>query len=342
MPVALSLEGENKFTVGLVYLDKNTGWQGEIYGYAAVIESQFGADSITDKSSQWTFIPGFFVAKAYDNYAVGFGFYVPYAGGGAEYEHFQGSPYDLSVFAGWGCFTFSAAYKLRPYLAVGAGLSIYGGLLEMESFNPSLFAVTKSDYSGLSGYGGHVGLMYKPTDTIGIGFVARSSIQVNMDGTVEAANVKQDSKVSFTMPSSYTVGLGYQPNKNFTVGLAFWYRLYSDTSEMIFKTAGVESSMKTYFKDSWLVGIGAEYIINNKFTVRGGLKYDQGSTKKEGLNPAFNDIDFLLPSIGIAYNITKSMELNVDWNAAFGVQERYESKNYDKFLSGIYAGIRFK
>jgi hypothetical protein len=69
--------------------------------------------------------------------------YVPYAGGGTAYQHFQGSPYDLETFAGWGGLTFASAYIFGPNLAAGIGLSLYGGTLKMKSYDPNMHAVVK-------------------------------------------------------------------------------------------------------------------------------------------------------------------------------------------------------
>jgi long-subunit fatty acid transport protein len=100
--------------------------------------------------------------------------------------------------------------------------------------------------------------------------------------------------------------------------------------ELVFRNSAIENSMKTYFKNAWLIGIGAEYIINKKWVIRAGLKYDQSSTKKEGLNPALDVVDFWVSCIGIAYNITESIEVNFINNLAFGFHKEYDSQQFDR------------
>jgi long-chain fatty acid transport protein len=327
---------------GLVFLEKKNAWQGEAYLVRGAIECEYTADAVTDKSNEPFCLPGFFAARTFDDtWALGMGFYVPYAGGGTAYQSFQGSPYAFETSAAWGSLTFAAAYKLQPNLSVGFALSLFGGLLKMKSFDPNLHAVVESDCDGISGYGGHIGLLYKPADMLSIGVIARSKVKMQMDGTVRIAGTPVDSEVEFRLPSSYTIGIGYKPNKHFAIGLTAGYRLYGDMPELIFKSSGVESFIDTYFKNAWLVGMGAEYIISNKWAIRGGLKYDQSSTKKEGLNPALVDVDYWVSCIGIAYNITESVEVNFINNMAFGFQEEYNLQQFDRRAWHCVVGIRF-
>jgi len=84
---------------GLTYQEKGV-WHAEIYGYYGYTDIQFEANSIEDNSDETFIIPGFFASKNFGNWALGIGGYIPFAGGGALYENFQGSPFELKSFAG--------------------------------------------------------------------------------------------------------------------------------------------------------------------------------------------------------------------------------------------------
>ena len=114
---------------GLAYNDKNT-WYAEIYANYAFTNIQYKANSITDKSDEKFIIPGFFVSKTFNNWAFGFGSYIPFAGGGTAYDNFQNSGQDLEFSAGWNAFTAAAAYKLNQSFSIGGGISIYTGEME--------------------------------------------------------------------------------------------------------------------------------------------------------------------------------------------------------------------
>ncbi len=326
---------------GLVFNDENT-WHAEVYTYYAPTKFKYTANNITDESDEIFIIPGFFISKTYNIWAFGLGLYVPYAGGGTAYDNFQGLSYDFESFAGWAALTPAVSYKLRPNLSIGAGVSIYYGSMENESFNPDLGAFMKSEYDGVGGYGAHIGLMYKPTDQWNIGLTARSEVSIEMDGEVKFDGTKFDSDVELTFPYSFILGFGYKPDYNLTFSLSFNYRLYGDMDEITFKTAGVKVRNKTYYENCWLIGLGMEYRMKNNLIVRLGLKYDQAVPENKGLNPSSNDIDLLTPSIGFAYPVTQFTEISLSGLAAFGFEKEYNEAKYEQDLLSFTIGFRFK
>jgi len=329
---------------GLVFNDENT-WYAEAYGYYAPTKFKYTANSTTDRSDEAVSIPSFFISKTFENWAFGFGAYIPYAGGGTAYDNFQGSPYDLESFAGWFAFNPAAAYKLSPNLSVGIGISLYVGWMESKFYNedPLVQAMVKNEYSGIAGYGGHIGLMYKPTKEWSVGFTARSEIPIEMDGEVKVDGTKYDSEVEFTLPSSFSLGFGYQPDPKLTIGLSFYYFLYGDTDKITFETEGLGVDKNpTHYKNCWIVGLGLEYKIKSDLVIRGGIKFDQGAAMDKGLNPATVDVDLITPTINVAYDITESIEMNIAGLKTFGLEEEYDSKKYTKDFLAFIIGIRFK
>lgn len=266
------------------------------------------ANGIKDESTEPFYIPGLFVSRTKERWAAGLGLYIPYAGGGSSYQNFQGTPFDLETFAGWFCFTLSAAYKISERLAGGVDMSLYVGMLDMKSFDPSTGAVMESNYDSFSGYWRYIGLMYKLTKELSIGLVARSPVPIEMDGKLKVSGTELDSEARFTIPATFTLGLGYQPQRNLAIGIFGWYRLYGTMDDLTFETAGVKNEMKTFFHDGWVVGLGAEYQVSTRSTLRAGMKYDQSATEKEGLNPTFCDVDFVIPNFGMAYNVIDTID----------------------------------
>ena len=326
---------------GLAYNERNVLYY-EIYAYYTFTDIKFEANSITDKSDGKFIIPGFFVSKTYDNCAFGFGFYTPFAGGGASYDNFQGSPYDLETFAGWSALTFSAAYKLRQNLSVGVGISMYIGEMESEFFDPTLGALVEREYDGYSGYGAHIGFMYKPTTDLGIGLTIRSPIQIEMDGTEEIAGFKSNSELEFKLPSYFTIGLGYILKHNLELGFSVTYMLYNHLDKLTFTTSNIETEEETHYTNSWMLGVGVEYITKRGLIYRAGMAFLPQSTKEKGLVPVSNDVDILTPRIGIAYNITDSIELNILAFYAYGFERRYMSRKYDQDYLALWVAFRGK
>jgi long-chain fatty acid transport protein len=326
---------------GLAYNDRNI-WYIEIYGYVALTGFEYSANSITDKSDEIYFVPGFFISKTFEKWSFGFGSYVPFAGGGTAYDDFQNSGFDLESYAGWNAFTGAVAYKVHHRLSIGIGMSMYVGKMENKAFNPLLGAVVKSEYDGISGYGGYIGLMYNLSENFKIGLIARSEVPIEMDGTVKTAGIKDDSEVEFTLPQYFTLGIGYKPAPKFMLGLYANYMLWGDLDKITFTTSNIENEVNTYYQNCWSMGAGVEYEINKVFLIRAGIALHQGATKVKGLNPSSNDIDILSPRIGVAYKITDSIEMNIQGLYSIGFEEEHDSKKYDQDSASITFGLRIK
>jgi len=116
---------------GLIF-NKDESWHCELYAYWIKLNYDYTEGSITDESNEGSINSGFFISKKYKDWALGFGYYVPFAGGGSLYENFQGSDFDLEASAGFAAITPAIAYKLRSDLSVGMGLSAYMGGVERK------------------------------------------------------------------------------------------------------------------------------------------------------------------------------------------------------------------
>lgn len=324
---------------GMVFNENDTLYA-EAYVYYAPTDFRYTENSETDKSDEAFIIPGFFVSKRFDNWAFGIGSYIPYAGGGTAYDNFQNTGFDLESYAGWFAFTPAVAYRLGENFSIGGGLSLYMGKMEEEG-EIGGYRI-KSEYDGLSGYGGHIGFLYKPTDKFGVGFTARSEVPIEMDGEVKVAGLKLDSEVEFTFPYSFTLGVGYEPAPNLTFGFSSTYMLWNHMDEIKIKNEGqgrIENP--TGYKNNWVLGLGLEYRTDGRFTFRSGLKFDMGATKKKWLNARSNDVDKLTPGIGIGYDVTESVELNIAGLLVFGFEEEYDSKKFDQDNYAILIGLRY-
>ncbi len=282
------------------------------------------------------YLPGFFISKTYKKWALGFGNYIPYGGGGTTFDHFQksGSPYQYSM--GLIAFTQAVAYRLRDDLSIGAGFTTYYGMLTSDIVG------TRSTYGGIAGFGSNVGLMYKPEGKWSMGLSARSPVKVNMDGESDNGTNVNGSEVSFTLPTYLECGFGYELHEKITLGLSTRYIFWNDLEEFSFNTAGAEFESATNYRNSWMVGLGMEYRMTDRLSLWGGLKYDQGATHKFALDAASVDIDRLTYSLGAAYKITQLFELAVTGIYAWGFTQGYEAQTFEQVDYMLLCGVRFK
>ncbi len=317
---------------GLSFNDKDILYA-QMYAHYQFIGFTYTGPGGKDESDERYLNPGFFISKTYDKWALGYGFYLPFGGGGFAFDDLQGEPgNDVEILFGLVAFHPAVAYKLRTDLSIGAGVFMYMGNYEEQS--PGY----KNEYDGITGYGGNIGIMYKPTNKLSVGFNVRSKSSIEMDGKEKIAGTKYDSKVEFDVPYYFDLGFGYKPTQNLTLGLNFLRMTWSDTDEYKFT---VLETRKTHFRDSWRLGWGMEYIMNSKLSIWAGLKYYNPSSTKKYLYPGTSEIDQWTGTVGAAYDISGAIEMNLSGLYNYGSEE-YDSQKYKAEHFFITTGLRIR
>ncbi len=317
---------------GLAFNDK------EIFYAQSYANYQFVGFSYTgpagkDESDEQYINPGLFMSKTYDKWAFGFGFYLPFGGGGYAFDDLGGVPgNDVEILLGLVAIHPAVSYQLLPDLSVGVGVFMYMGAYEQDTMG------YENEYDGISGFGGNVGLLYKPSDTFSVGFNVRSKSSIEMDGKEKIAGIKYDSDIEFDLPYYFDLGFGYKPTRNLTLALNFVRMTWSDTDEYKFTHLG---PVETHLKDSWRVGLGLEYILKNNISIMAGLKYIGPSSEKKHLYPGSSEIDTWTCTLGVAYPINETVELNLAGLYNYGSEE-YDSHKYKAEHVFITLGARIR
>ena len=114
---------------------------------------------------------------------------------------------------------------------------------------------------------------------------------------------------------------------------------------------GQVSPSEHKWDDTWLFSLGADYRLNNEWTVRGGIAYETGAIDAQYRTATIPDADRVWFTAGATYNYSK--ELQFDFGAAYlrGVgnkqlfqdHETYvgEYDSIDAFILGAQVQYRF-
>ena len=326
----------------------------EAYGYLSLTKFTYENAGTVFRSNEKFPVPGLFAAHSFDRLALGFGYYIPYGGGGTAYQDFMGTGVELKSAAGVQAFTAAAAYEITPHLSVGAGVSLFVGVLDtrvpqMISQPVPALVDYESEYNGRSGYGWNLGALYKPTDALSVGASVISPSKVRMEGEERiripafGADATNDSEIELGVPWYFTAGLGYLLNPGLTLGLSACWMNWSDEREVIITHDGTDDSTRvaTHYKNSYRVSVGMEYVASKRLTLRAGLKYQPGATEDDYLIPSSNDVDLVVPSLGVGYRVGRMLELDLAAFIVSGRRTRHGQESFDQDHVMVVAGLRW-
>ena len=272
----------------------------------------------------------------------------------------------------------SLAFKVNDALSIGAGVSLqYAkaklGMMPMGNQVPVTADLTADSFA----WGYNLGVMYQPTETVRLGLSYRSAIQHDADGDVDVnmnpliagamglpvSQLSLDAEASIKTPDTVMATATWQATNDLRLsGLIRWSK-WSNFDVLTVKTNSSlpqfqKVSLDNKWEDTWLFTVGADYRLNDQWTVRGGIAYDKDpiadQTKRIGVIP---DTDRLWLTAGASYKVNNNFQ--VDFAGGFvhgigdsdlysapapvtGAQHKVgEYKNLDCYLLGVQMQYRF-
>lgn len=267
----------------------------------------------------------------------------------------------------------NVAWKVNEFLSVGGGISLQyahaklGTHLSKGPLNVGQGEIDADSWD----WGYNFGVMLSPTEKLRFGLAYRSAIEHNAEGDFTLKNgalnaamgvskFTFDSKATVKTPSTLMLTGTWEANDALRLsGLIRWAKWSNfDTLTIKNKTpAGMEAlgqhSIENDWEDTWLFSVGADYRINDAWTVRGGVAYEKDPISDNSLRMAvIPDTDRLWLSLGATYHWSKAVQF--DFGATYlkgiGNKDLYKTGTnvkqgeYDKidaYLLGVQAQYRF-
>ncbi|MDZ5458774.1 OmpP1/FadL family transporter [Azohydromonas lata] len=205
----------------------------------------------------------------------------------------------------------SLAFKVNDTLSVGAGINYQRisadylrtisvaplptpiGVLPLQASSVSFRA---NDWS----WGWNVGVLYKPNEDTRLGISYRSAIKHTLDGSLNtsapaaaapavAAIGNSGAYTRIKLPETLIISGAQRVNAQWEVlGDVSWTGWNSVQDVNIVRTSSVAQpitptgasgataqTLEARFRNTWRVALGANYALNNAWTLKGGLAYDR-------------------------------------------------------------------
>lgn len=332
---------------------------------------------------------GYTTHQVNDSLWLGFGMTVPF-GMGTEYnKDWQGTArgnesmiltFDMNP---------SFAWKVSEFISVGGGVSVQyakaklglgldAGMLDPANAGAHVGNAKLEADSWDWGY--NLGVMISPTEKLRFGLSYRSSIEHNAEGDMKFSNMTGSvlgRLNGFTFASDATVktpdtvmltGTWEATDSLRLSGLVRWANWSNFKSlvvnneippavqEIAGPAAGAiaKHEIQNDWEDTWLFSVGADYVVNSNWTVRGGIAYEMDpiadQTKRMAVIP---DTDRLWLTLGSTYKYNDQLQFDVGAAYLRGIGNKdlyYPSKGrmvkaeydaLDAYLVGVQMQYRF-
>ena len=265
----------------------------------------------------------------------------------------------------------TVAYKVTDRLSASAGVEVmYFDFEEkkMLPYAPGMNTDIQGDSVGISPI---VALAYKANDKVNFGTSFRLRTKQSLEGTAKyydtptamaAAFQNGDVTGDVTLPAQLAMGVSYKPTDDLLVEFnwmnIFWRSFDSIDISFDHKPGtGVPgiSSDKKEWKDTYRIGLGAEYTLTSALKVRGSYIFDKSPTNNDymdvlvpvndrhlfGTGLGWKVNDRYTVDLSYTYLLGTSLGGHTDQNAATEANKAVSYSNGSSHLAGLSVKYTF-
>jgi len=240
----------------------------------------------------------------------------------------------------------NVAYRLVPWLSLGAGFSAqyidvkytnavdFGtiGALDSLGTTPQAldgFAKLKADDWGWTWNGG---ILIEPSANLRFGASYTSDIDYTLKGDARisapagaeliaegAGLVDTNAKANITLPGRAEFGAYWRLHPKFALMGDILWTHWSELNELkIQLDTGTNIITTLDWNDTWRYSLGASYYLNENWTIRGGVAYDETPvSSSKDREPRVPDNNRFWTTVGLGYRFTKSFAMDLSYAHIF-------------------------
>ncbi|HTZ79029.1 MAG TPA: outer membrane protein transport protein [Stellaceae bacterium] len=233
------------------------------------------------------------------------------------------------------------AYRVNNWLSVGAGVSAQYLNADLTSaINQTAFSagdgnlrLTGEDW----GFGYNAGILVEPWDSTAFGLTYRSRVRHDVQGQADFTNISPGLAAAggATVQTSNAEGTVVTPDSidlSVTQKLTDKLRVAGDlqwTNWSVFQTLGfirtsggaagtnIGNPTLEHFRDTWFVSLGTTYNIDDNWTVRSGIAYDQTPVTDFYRTVRLPDSDRYWLALGAGYKFSEGFSVDVGYSHIF-------------------------
>jgi long-chain fatty acid transport protein len=226
----------------------------------------------------------------------------------------------------------SVAWRITDWLSVGVGAQIQYGRADV---NLGLGAPPDIGHVNLDGhgwgFGATAGVTVTPGPNTSIGVGWRSGVNQKIDGTMNLSlpvpfSTPGSANTTLDLPDVVSVGARHRFDDHWTVMATAEWTNWSRIGTSLVSQAngggaaligGIPVALPFQYRDGWFYSVGAEYVLDSKMTLRGGVGYETSPITDQVRMPILPDNDRVWLSAGFSYKVLPNFITDVGFSHVF-------------------------
>jgi long-chain fatty acid transport protein len=218
----------------------------------------------------------------------------------------------------------TVAFKVNNMLSLGAGLSYQQLEAELTNGVSPLVAGSTGKVEGDDwAWGWNLGALFDFGQGTRLGLTYRSTIDYTIEGDLNFSGIalpSQQVKADVELPDTFSVGISHQFNPKLRVLADYTWTGWDSIQQLVIQNRGSGATISTTelrFDNSWRVGVGVEYQLNQPWLLRAGIAYDTAPVQDAFRTPRLPDNDRTWLSVGARYQPAPNWWLDFGYTYIF-------------------------
>lgn len=230
----------------------------------------------------------------------------------------------------------SIAVRVNEVVALGFGINFMKFEADLRGKQPVTAALpatvdVESKLSGDdTGWGWNAGALFQLSPATRVGVTYRSSIDLDVEGTVEAGPTSTPAKVAIELPDTASLAIAHQATDKLQILADYTWTGWSALPRLKVQhgTFGVTLTDEYLgFKDSYRLGLGMQYQYTDALRLRAGVAYDQSPIRKpEDRTVRLPDSDRTWLAFGFNYKLNKQTSIDAGYAHLFFDKEKIDRR----------------
>ncbi|MGB4062260.1 MAG: outer membrane protein transport protein [Azonexus sp.] len=227
----------------------------------------------------------------------------------------------------------SIAYKVNDMVSLGGGINFAYNATHFKQGLAFLGAAATENQLDVEGdawaVGYNLGAMFQITPTTRIGVTYRSELEFDLEGdqrttvTGFGSPLLANTEITAVLktPATASLALSQKVGDRLEVLADFTWTNWSviNTIQLKNKATGANLSELSYnFQDTWRIGLGGNYQLNETWKLKFGVAYDKSPVKSAAdRTMTLPDSDRTWLSIGARYQLSKAASVDMGYTHIF-------------------------
>ena len=313
------LSAETDIVGGLTLLDGEVKYEQEETLSKAETDNPLGTPFNTYVAQKWT-----------DDVSWGLGIYTPYGNKVEWPTDWQGSHLVNKIDLKAIFIQPTIGYQLTPSTSIGAGPAL---VLGSVTFNRNLStSLTNAqgkrsnveiNADNVTAWGYNIGLLHKLSDnrtSLGISYRGEVTLKArdedadfdDVPTALQSTFTDGDFDADLPLPAELTLGVAYKYSNRLTLAFDFNRTFWDTYDELKIEfDNGITSVNPRNYEDSNIYRFGLQYHYNDRWTLRGGVYFDESPVQDGYYAPETPRNDSIGYTAGATYNYSRNLQMDV-------------------------------